>query len=408
MRVKKGIGILLLAGVLLTSGGTVYASADRIFADVPEDHWAKTVILEGYRDGVLGGTSLDPQTGVRSFSPEAKITMAQFSALLAKAFYPQELEAVEQQEAWYGSARTVCERHGLYQNTAGTLSEEMTRYDMAVMMRNYLIDRKVSLPGKDRQQACVKRISDYSGMPDSYRLPVLQIYALGLLKGVDESGAFSGDTFLTRAQAVAVYSRLKNLQKTEAETPQEEGESDAGAGSVSGEPSGPADSGESPESPAEPFEPDTAFIQNRLLSLKEEYPDGMPWGRNNRYDSPSVRAMGWSGSGGCTALAFLLQDRIFGEDLIRHPIRVHRDFFNVKPGDILHLVVPESHYEHDILVTHVGASDRCQAGLLPEGFSSDDPYTVTGCSGNTGGRVTWADFGLLNRFGPECKVITRQ
>lgn len=72
----------------------------------------------------------------------------------------------------------------------------------------------------------------------------------------------------------------------------------------------------------------TQTVYDKLISMKEEYPEGMPWTNDNRYRwNGGIYSMG----GGCVAFAFTLSDSVFGN----LPARKHTDFSRVKVGDII-------------------------------------------------------------------------
>ncbi|MDE7364939.1 MAG: hypothetical protein K2N27_08700 [Ruminococcus sp.] len=74
----------------------------------------------------------------------------------------------------------------------------------------------------------------------------------------------------------------------------------------------------------------TQTVSEKLISMKDEYPEGMKWTNENVY--------AWNGGiysrgGGCVSFAFILSDSIFG-DL---PASKHTDFSQIKVGDIVRL-----------------------------------------------------------------------
>lgn len=71
-------------------------------------------------------------------------------------------------------------------------------------------------------------------------------------------------------------------------------------------------------------------VSDKLISMKEEYPEGMKWTNDDKYK--------WNGGlysygGGCAAFAFIMSDSVFG-DL---KARKHTDFSHIKVGDIVRL-----------------------------------------------------------------------
>ena len=408
--VRKGICAVLIAGMLAGSA-PAYASDGRVFLDVPKGYWAEQVILEGFRDGAAGGTRVEESTGKRYFSPETEMTCAQFSALLAKAFYPVELNSVGAQTKWYGSAQIVCNNHNLYNGVSGKIEEDLSRYDMAVMMCNLLIDQKIEMPSERELRNFVQKIPDYTVMPADYQDPVLKVYTLGLLKGIDSTGAFLGEACMTRAQSMAVYCRLKGVLKNQELKPEE---------SIPVTPLEPAlpnpemKPAEKPEiglpndqSLANGKPMTTENIQEMLIELKKEYPSGMKWDEADTYTSDSVYAMGFGETGGCTSFAFMIQDKIYGKDLKKHMIIRHHDFSKIKPGDILHFKGEKETSGHYLVVTHVGSTSTGPQGLIPEDYEGGWEGSIFGCSGNVAGHISWGDLSDVRDLNENFEIISR-
>ena len=82
---KKTVSImsLILVLTLVISGALVAVQPAHMetspFTDVPASHWGFPGILEAYQDNVMTGTSYDPNTGERQFSPAAPLTMAEWT-----------------------------------------------------------------------------------------------------------------------------------------------------------------------------------------------------------------------------------------------------------------------------------------------------------------------------------------
>ena len=83
--------IAMMTLTVLTTG--IFASSPAAFKDVPASYWGYKNIQRAYTDGVVSGTDYNEKTGERNFSPEAKLTMAQFTTILTRAFYADELAA---------------------------------------------------------------------------------------------------------------------------------------------------------------------------------------------------------------------------------------------------------------------------------------------------------------------------
>lgn len=71
-------------------------------------------------------------------------------------------------------------------------------------------------------------------------------------------------------------------------------------------------------------------VYERIIALKEKYPEGMKWTNDNYYQ---WKGGIYSGGYGCVGFAFLLSDAAFGNI----PARKHYDFNNLRIGDILRI-----------------------------------------------------------------------
>ena len=83
-------------------------------------------------------------------------------------------------------------------------------------------------------------------------------------------------------------------------------------------------------------------VFERIIALKEQYPEGMKWTNDSSYRWKGGNAAGYSFGYGCVAFSFLLSDAAFG-DL---PARKHYDFNNLRIGDILRI----NNDEHSVII----------------------------------------------------------
>jgi len=72
------------------------------------------------------------------------------------------------------------------------------------------------------------------------------------------------------------------------------------------------------------------LIYEKIIALKEQYPEGMPWTNKNYY---KWNGGIYNGGYGCYGFAFILSDAAFD----KLPARRHHDFNNIKIGDILRM-----------------------------------------------------------------------
>ena len=212
---KKRISLLLVAAMLISIFAGIFATTSKpTFTDVPTNHWAYDAIEDMSGRGVVSGY------GNGKFGPNDNVTPAQFSIMLSRLFYNDELNAMPAGYSWWVSAANLLMDKGVFENTtAGVNCEKgiwdddimnapMNRYDMAQMMYGVLKAKGVELPGESELAATVERIADYKDIPSRYVDAVTAMYTIGCLAGVDNVGNFRGENLMTRAQACVVLVRL--------------------------------------------------------------------------------------------------------------------------------------------------------------------------------------------------------
>jgi hypothetical protein len=101
-------------------------------------------------------------------------------------------------------------------------------------------------------------------------------------------------------------------------------------------------------------------VYNSIMSLKDEYPNDMPWTNDNYYEWNGGI---FSGGYGCFGFAFILSDEAFG----RAPARKTTDFDNLKIGDIIRI----NNDTHSVVVTGI------------------DGDIITLAEGNYGSSIYW-------------------
>lgn len=212
---KRAIAASLTVVLAMGTAAPVLPSA-RGFSDVYAGHWAAESIrtaagksiISGYKDG--------------SFRPGQSVTNAQFAVMLARAFYPDEMRAYEDQgydggpAPWYWSAVSALRDHGVLEGTAmgsdggwpvlGCGGSFVTRYDMAQLAYHIMLDFEQS--GSEVEREIVPYIvRDWAEIPEDYRDAVTACYVLEVLQG-HGSGNFDGEALMNRAQACVVIERL--------------------------------------------------------------------------------------------------------------------------------------------------------------------------------------------------------
>lgn len=324
-------------------------AAGQTFADVPTSHWAYAQIERAYAEGVIAGTSYNEQTGVRLFSPDAPLTMAQFAAILCRKFYPDEyaVAVANLDNSWSGAAQVVGVRHGLFGLTDSTnrFPQNISRYKVAEIILKLLGDLCLELPTYAELQAVQSKIGDWEEIPWGFQESVSMTFKLGIISGVNSQGNFAGDNSMTRGQAAVIFCRLSDLVDG---LPAESGKYDMTRYTV------PADSNK-----------DGFITEEEVLSvltqIEKEYPDGTHWDENTSYKGVTA----------CAGYALMVSERIFG-DLPEHKVT---SFADIRVGDALYT-------ERFMKPGHVE---------IIRDVSDDVYYYTTG--GNTGGKVSWNGYG---------------
>lgn len=183
---------------------------DKTFADVPENHWAKTDIEILAAKHIVSGISED------KFDPSAKLTRAQFAIFIAKALGLEKSEYANtfsdvKEGQWYTWAVEAAYRSGILQgkgNGEFEPDEEITREQMAVMIikaYEYLSGEKA---GDEAQEQEFFKDMD-----------IMSLWAVDSVKAAKAMGIISGmpdKTFrprdnATRAEVAKMLVKLLDL-----------------------------------------------------------------------------------------------------------------------------------------------------------------------------------------------------
>ena len=213
-KLKRGAALLLATATCLTTMVGSALAASPTFKDVPETHWAYTLVERAAADGIVNGVS----PGV--FSPATQVTSAQFFAMVERVCMPYAAtgnpDAPWYEPYWDMASSTT---YKLIANTAITkenFNKGISRYDMAQALYNYNNISEVGSSGFGGlygiTPASPSQIKDYNSIPEKYRTAVLWAYGAGALKG-DEKGNFNGSNVMNRAEAATVMVRMEDIIK---------------------------------------------------------------------------------------------------------------------------------------------------------------------------------------------------
>lgn len=211
MKKLKQFTAATLSAALLCTAIPLHASAAN-FTDIPQKAWYQAAVEDLVGQKILSGT------GGSKFSPEAKLTRAEFVTMLAKTMLtPEELE----QYHFKGDFKDVAEKSWAnpYVNWASEVgvvsgyedhtfrpNAPVSREEMAVMVRNF-----ARVTGR-KMNAAQERISftDASSIAKFAAQSVEVCQTAGVISGYKD-GSFRPKGVATRAEAAALYSNF--LQK---------------------------------------------------------------------------------------------------------------------------------------------------------------------------------------------------
>ncbi len=203
---KNRILAFVLVLALMIGVIPAHATSSQTFTDVPPSHWAYADIQAAAADGVINGV------GNNRFNPDGYLTIAEWSCILARAFYGAEVEA-KTRTNWYNRETEVLAEHRIYANV-GTLSSiqysaPASRIMMAETVANLLTDKDITADAS-KVAAAKSEITDLDSIYPMHHEAVATCWALGIINGVG-GGRFDGNGSMERAAAATVYGRVKNV-----------------------------------------------------------------------------------------------------------------------------------------------------------------------------------------------------
>ncbi len=237
------------------------------FTDLPSDNWAYESVMRMADAGVIKGT------GGGAFSPEMKVSVAQFLTLVGRVVFP---DVKAEGADWYGPYIAAAQESGLLTGTQvdiGKPEAEISRYDMAVILRG-----AAQKLGKSETLAQQSQVADYGEIPTKYAEAVLAVYGMGLIRG-DQNGNFNGANTMMRNETATVMDRLIALK----------GENDPGGSTTE------------PEKPVEPLEPDMVHISLKVRAQHPvPYSQAVGYGRTFIHGSTAMKLL-YTEDGGKTS-----------------------------------------------------------------------------------------------------------
>lgn len=242
---KKLVSLVL--ALALCAGLAAPAMAAE-FTDVPAGHAFYDAIMDCSEKGIVGGY------GDGTFRPANTVTNSNFTVMLSRAFYADEVASYVAQgyqiNGTFYPNYIAMQMAGALRYTsfeldlqnASVMNKGISRYDMAQLMANIMKEKGLTVSDSEKTAARAQ-IADYNTIPDQYKDAVAAVYALGIIGGYSD-GTFGGGVTMNRGQAAVVIYRLAQFVDSGSGAAEE-------APAPAGVPEDPA-----PETPADP-EPGT-------------------------------------------------------------------------------------------------------------------------------------------------------
>lgn len=237
----KSIKKLASAMIVLTLSATAVAfpAEAKTFSDVPQSHWAYSVIDEASDDGIMNGKA----AGV--FAPNATLTRAEYATMLYNLAPESDVMKLVHGStadnglydvdgnAWYADTVSWAVARGVFKNNDGSFSPNrtITREEMAVATYEFL---HKYCDGKFVLDSIYKGFTDDAAFSSSANRD--KVYILvnnGIIAGKSD-GSFDPQGSLTRAEAAAMAVRVADIVASEApaDTLEMSAEADLASGSA--------------------------------------------------------------------------------------------------------------------------------------------------------------------------------
>lgn len=219
----KSIKKLASAMIILTLSSTAIAfpAEAKTFSDVPQSHWAYSVIDEASDDSIMNGKA----AGV--FAPNATLTRAEYATMLYNLAPESDVMKLVHGStadnglydvdgnAWYADTVSWAVARGVFKNNDGSFSPNrtITREEMAVATYEFL---HKYCDGKFVLDSIYKGFTDDAAFSSSANRD--KVYILvnnGVIAGKSD-GSFDPQGSLTRAEAAAMAVRVADIAASEA------------------------------------------------------------------------------------------------------------------------------------------------------------------------------------------------
>ena len=219
----KSIKKLASAMIILTLSATAVAfpAEAKTFSDVPQSHWAYSVIDEASDDGIMNGKA----AGV--FAPNATLTRAEYATMLYNLAPESDVMKLVHGStadnglydvdgnAWYADTVSWAVARGVFKNNGGSFSPNrtITHEEMAVATYEFL---HKYCDGKFVLDSIYKGFTDDAAFSSSANRDKVYILVNNGIIARKSDGSFDPQGSLTRAEAAAMAVRVADIVASEA------------------------------------------------------------------------------------------------------------------------------------------------------------------------------------------------
>ena len=172
------------------------------FTDVPANQWYTPSVASAFEFGLMKGN------GDSTFNPYGDVTVAEAVTMAARihSIYTTGTESfVQTGDKWYQVYLDYALENGIiskaYYNS--DVTHKATRAQFAEIFADALPSEALSAMNSVADNA----IPDVS-ISESFAASVYKLYRAGILTGSDANGTFNPTTYITRAEAAAIVSRM--------------------------------------------------------------------------------------------------------------------------------------------------------------------------------------------------------
>lgn len=171
------------------------------FTDVPSNQWYTKNVAEVFELGLMKGNR-----GL--FKPYGDVTVAEAVTLASRIHRIHENgseDFVQSPGEWYRVYLDYALKNEIIGNAFynSEVSHKITRAQFAAILSKTLPDECFE-PMNNVSDGAIPDVS----MEDRYAADIYKLYRSGILSGSDANGTFNPSTFITRAEAAAIISRI--------------------------------------------------------------------------------------------------------------------------------------------------------------------------------------------------------